>query len=251
MAKQVTDRQGAVNIVASAAETHADRLQGRFKEIFGDYLEGQEQLPDIGLVGKLVARRLRAVNGILAEKSLGYDRELADDARPREDRDSTAGTLASEVMDIRDTVEVAFGPAMVRELGLDGKTETESKAILAKAKRLVTELKDPKRVWPTPRRKGIVINPSAWVDDLEGPIAALEKALGDVARELREAQAAGDAKARAMTENDDEFSRSAGYFSAVFRLLRDDTLARKVRPSGRKPGRVAEPDEPTEGGEGG
>jgi hypothetical protein len=256
MAKQVTDRQGAVNTVASAAETHVDRLRTSFEELFQDDLAAKEKLPDIGLVALLVARRLRRVNAVLVEKSDAYDRELDDDAEPRERRDGAAATLTSEVVEIRDALLAAFGPTIVRELGLAGKTETEPKAILAKAKRLAETIKDPERTWPKPKRKGIKIDPTAWVEDLEGPIRVLEQAQKDVAREVREAQAASDGKARAMAANDDEFGRSASFFSALFRVLRDDALAAKVRPSARRPGRVLEEGEPEEreeppsGGEG-
>jgi hypothetical protein len=142
----------------------------------------------------LCARKLRAVNAELVEKNEAYERELADDAAPRERRDEAAATLSTEVMKIRDALTAAYGAAIVRELGLDGKTDTEPKAILAKAKRLARDLKDPERRWPKPRCKGIEVDPSAWIDDLEGPIAVLEKAQTDVAREVRIVAAFGDKK---------------------------------------------------------
>ncbi|MDI1433208.1 hypothetical protein [Polyangium sorediatum] len=250
MAKQVTDRQGAVVFVASAADTHAARLQQRFEALFAEHLRPGEVLPDVGLLGLLIARRLRATNATLVEKSDAYDKELSDDAAPRERRDEAAARLTSEIVEIRSTLEAAYGAGILRELGLDGKTEVEPKAILAKAKRLVDELGRPAGAWPKPRRKGVTIEPAAWVADLTKPIATLEQALSDVAREAREAQAASDAKATAMDRNDDVFARSAGCLSGLLRLAEEDTFARQVRPSGRKPGRVAEPEESTSGEEG-
>lgn len=168
---------------------------------------------------------------------------------PREARDEAAAALTTEVVGIRSTVESAFGAAMLTSLGIDGKTEVEPKAILAKAKRLVSELKDPGRKWPKPARKGVKVNPGEWVSDLETWISALEKALKDVARETREAQAASDAKERSMGANDDSFIRIARFVSGLFFLVGDDKLAKKVRPSARRPGMVLEG--PEAGGEGG
>ncbi|MRG91463.1 hypothetical protein [Polyangium spumosum] len=250
MAKQVTDRQGAVLFVASAADTHAARLQQNFEAAFAEHLKPGEVMPNVALVAALVGRRLRAVNAALVEKSDAYDKELSDDAGPRERRDEAAATLTSEVVEIRSTLEATFGPGILREVGLDGKTEVEPKAILAKAKRLVDALGKPASAWPKPRRKGVTIDPAAWVADLVAPIMTLEKALTDVAREAREAQAASDAKTTAMAHNDDVFSRSAGCLSGLLRLVEEDTLARQVRPSGRRPGRVAEPEEEANGEDG-
>jgi hypothetical protein len=249
MAKQVTDRQGATEMVASAAETHAERINKAFDEMFGDCLEAKEKMPDVGLLLKLVARKQRRLNKSLVEASDAYDKELSDDSGPREARDRAAAALTAEVVGIRSTVESAFGAAMLTSLGIDGKTEVEPKAILAKAKRLVSELKDPGRKWPKPARKGVKVNPGEWVGDLEEWINALEKALKDVARETREAQAASDAKERAMGANDDSFMRIARFVSGLFFLVRDDKLAKKVRPSARRPGMVLESS--GEGSEGG
>jgi hypothetical protein len=243
MAKQVTDRQGAVNTVASAAETHADRLREKFQELFGDVLEKKEKMPDIGLIALLCARKLRRTNEALVAASDAHDRELADDAGPREARDAAAAALTKEVVEIRGALEAAYGAGILGQLGLDGKTEVEPKAILAKAKRLVASIKDPGQTWPKPRRKGIKVDPNAWLEDLEKPINILEKAQADVAREAREAHATGDAKTRAMEENDAMFGRGASYLAALFRLVGDDTLAAKVRPSARRPGRVLDEEE--------
>lgn len=240
MAKQVTDRQGATHVVASAAETHAERLQEKFAAIFTPHLKGKEKLPDVGLVARLIARRLRATTDVLVDKSDAYDKELADDAGPREERDEKAATLTREVVEIRSLLEAAYGPGILRELGIDGKTDVEPKAILGKAKRLVDELTNPSRTWPKPRRKGVKIDPAAWVEDLQAPIQSLERAIEAVAREAREAQAANSAKINAMNQNDDVFSRSASCLSELLRLVEEDKLSGQVKPSGRRPGRVVE-----------
>lgn len=252
MAKEVTNRQGAMEIVASAAETHALRLQEKFAALLGDCLEGKEKMPDVALLAMLMARKQRRANVALVHATEEHERELSDDAAPREARDASATTLTAEVVEIRSTLASTYGATILAELGIDGKTDVEPKAILAKSQRLLKELRDTNRKWPKPKRKGVKIDPTAWAEDLEQPIKTLEKALKDVARESREAQATGDAKDRAMATNDDVFMRVATLVAALFRAVGDDKLARKVRPSAKRPGRVIEEDEttPEEGAEG-
>ena len=135
-------------------------------------------------------------------------------------------------------------------MGLDGRVDTDPKAVLERAKRLASALSDPARVWPKPKRKGIKVDHSAWLDDLNAPIAVLETALGDVAREVREAQVASEARNRALAANDDSFSRIAGATAALLRTVGDDALAARVRPSSRRPGQVASEEEVAPAGPG-
>lgn len=250
MAKQVIDRQGATETVASAAETHAGRIAGAFATTFADCLEGKEKMPDVELLVKLLARKQRQVNVALVTASDEYDKELADDAAPRQARDDAAAALTAEVVDIRSVVESAYGAGMLRSLGIDGKTEVEPKAILSKSKKLADSLKDPARKWPKPARKGVKVDPGEWAGDIETWNAKLEQSLKDVMRETREAQAALDVKDRALAANDTSFMRIARFLSAIFFLVGDDVLATKVRPSARRPGTVLEESEGEDGAEG-
>lgn len=239
MAKQVTDRESSAESVAAAADTHTDKIRKAFEDRFGKHLHAKEKMPDIGLVLLLVSRALRATSATLVEASRAHDAELADDAAPREARDGAAAELVSLTVGIRSTVDTVYGQAGLKALGLDGRTPTDSKAILEHGRNLVERLGDPKLVWPKALQSGVKLTPSVWVSELEGPVKRLAEARKDVAREEREAQATGVVKAKAMSANDGMFSEGAGFISATLALVGEHELAEKTRPSTRRAGTTA------------
>lgn len=243
MAKQVTDRESSAESVAAAADTHHDKIRQAFEDQFGKHLRGNEKMPDLGLVLLLISRGLRTTSEALVEASRAHDAELADDAAPREARDGALAELVALTVGIRSTVETMYGQAGLKALGLDGRTPTDSKAILEHARNLVDRLGDPKLVWPKALQSGVKIDPSVWVSELEGPLKRLAEARKDVAREEREAQATGVGKARAMSANDGMFSEGAGFISSALSLVGEHELARKTRPSLRRPGTTVEVEE--------
>jgi hypothetical protein len=131
------------------------------------------------------------------------------------------------------------GQAGLKALGLDGRTPTDSRAILEHARNLIQRLSDPELIWPKPLQPGVKLSPAVWIGELEGPVKRLAEARKDVAREERELQATGVAKAKAMSAQDAMFSAGAGFISATLALVGERDLAGKTRPSTRRAGTTA------------
>ena len=239
MAKQVTDRESSAESVAAATDTHIDKVRQAFEERFGKHLRGKEKMPDLGLALLLVGRALRATSEALVEASRTHDAELADDAAPRKARDSAAAELVSLTVGIRSTVDTVYGQAGLKALGIDGRTPTDSKAILEHSRNLIQRLEDPKLAWPKALQSGVKLDPKVWVGELSGPVKRLTEARKDVAREAREAQATGVVKAKAMSAHDAMFSVGASFISAALSLVGEHELAERTRPSSRRPGTTA------------
>ena len=193
----------------------------------------------MGLALTLVARALRATSAALVEASRLHDAELADDAAPRAARDSATAELISLTVGIRSTIDTVYGQAGLKAAGLDGRTPTDSKAVLEHARNLIQRLADPGLIWPKALQSGVKLSPAVWISDLEGPVKRLGEARKDVAREEREAQATGSAKAKAMSTQDTTFSTGAGFISATLALVGERELAEKTRPSIRRAGTTA------------
>ena len=82
---------------------------------------------------------------------------------------------------------------------------------------------------------------NTFAEDIRTHLLPLQKALADVAREKKEANASLHAKQATVTESDEAFTTVARLLSATFAMARRKDIARKVRPSGRRPGRTVEP----------
>lgn len=242
MAKAVTDREGSAEAVAAAAETHVARVNEAFTKRFGDFATKKEKaekgLPDMGFALVLVARALRASIGALVEASTAHDRELADDDAPREARDAAAAELVRLMVGIRAAVEVVFGKRGLKALGIDGRTPTDAKAILEHTRSFLRHLEDPAMEMPPLIQQGVHVEPQVWAGKLRAPLGKLEAARKVVAREEREAQATGDAKAKAILAFDDMFAAGAGFISASLGLVGEWELAAKTRPSLRRAGAI-------------
>jgi hypothetical protein len=234
MAKHVTERQDATELVVRASETHADRVGKVFEAEFSRYVFGKERMPDIGLSLKLVARALRDRRKTLAD---AHDREI-ESSRGAED-DPTA-RLSAELAWVRTAVEGTYGAAGLRALGLDSKPEIEPSAILAQARALTARMAAPETQWPIPIRKGLSVNSKGMIEDLSELIDDLDLSLQRVAAGTSSGPLVREAKARALSANDDLFSRGAEYISAAFRLVGDEELARRIRPSAHRPGRTVD-----------
>jgi hypothetical protein len=239
MAKEVTDRSAAAEAVAAAAEAHAERVGEALKKRLAPHVPDGEEVPDMGVMLRTLARALRAESESLEDRSLLHETELADDAAPREDRDSATAAVVAAMVSIRGTVETVYGRAGLKAVGLDGRTPTDSKAIGEHARTFVKLATSPDLKLPKPQ-DGVAVDWKVLLKKVNKPLAKLAAARKDVAREEREAQITGNAKTRAMGSFDELFPVVATFTSAALELIGEDDLAARIKPSPRRRGVTAE-----------
>lgn len=75
--------------------------------------------------------------------------------------------------------------------------------------------------------------------DASGDFEALDAAVADVTREAREAQVTQAAKVSAIAAHDTLFASVANVAEGLLTLVGENDLARRVRPSARRPGVTA------------
>src|SRR5262245_28458075 len=74
--KQVTDREKSARAVAAAAETHAAQIAQGFLRELTPYLKAGEPMPDVGLLARLMGRKILADNAALSAADTAHEREL-------------------------------------------------------------------------------------------------------------------------------------------------------------------------------
>lgn len=239
MAKEVTGREASAESVASAAETHATEVAKAFVAKFKQHVPKKTEVPDVGVLLRTLAKALRVQAADLIEKSAQHDAELADDAAPREARDTATTELVQAMVTIRSVCEATYGRAGLKALGIDGRTPTDSKAIKEHAQNFVSQLKDPKVKLPPPQ-DGVSIDRAVWIAKVEKWLPVLAQARTDVAREESEADATLNAKNKSMDAFDELFGVVAAFTSSMLDLIGEDDLAARVKPAARRRGVTVE-----------
>jgi len=250
--KQITDKAKSARAVASAADTHAAHAASALDPMLAPFLKRGEKMPDVALLCSLVARRITAKAHVMMEADQAHETELGDDKAPREQRDRAAEELGAIIADLRDALLVTYGPAPVHRFGLDGKLPTDPSVMAALGSSVLARIESGEVKLEAPRRKkGLAIDLGAFAHEIRTHLPTLQKALADVAREEKEANATLHAKQAAVAEHDDAFTTGADFLSATFAMAGLHDLARKVRPSRRHPGRIDEPGDEEQPGGGG
>lgn len=233
--KMVTDRLKAHDSVAEALRQLSAKVGKQAEALLAPHLKKGEQMPDLALFAALLERMLGDRAAKMDAADARHNDELADDGEPREERDTAAAELYSAVVDVKDGVGTVFGPKWVAKLKIPAEVPRDPATLArtsADVRKALAETKLPK-----PRLLGIKsFDVAPWIEQLDEPTKRLEKALKDVTREAREAQATLVEKTRAIAGYDAAFSTGVTCAAGLLRLVGEHEHAARLRPSERRPG---------------
>lgn len=234
--KLVAARGKSTRSVVIAAEIHAVDLAAALRRELTPHLAKGEVLPDIALVSRLLSRRLQAGLARLYAADRAHELELGDDPGPREARDEAADRVRSSLVNLRDAVSTAYGRSGLKKLALTEAIPIDPAAIAARAETTTALLRDESIKLPKSR---LTIDRKGFSDEISAGAKALVRALAGVASEERRAAATQSEKSEAMAAHDRRFSLSATLLAALASFGGLDDLAAGLRPSARRPGRLA------------
>jgi hypothetical protein len=231
VSKVVSDRVAITRTLTWAIEVHGAEVATAIEAAL--FPNGAPANCDVRVfLAALRAHAQRAADDV-ASKDQVHAMELADDAAPRQARETARAALRESIIGIRATLEGVYGPTILSAYGLTGETPTDADELLHMAS-TTEELLRNRPLTDKPLRIGIAVDPKAIADDLKGRIADLRAALGDVRREEREAQLTREARNAALTAWTTSYQGVADTVTGLFELAGKSALADRVRPTARR-----------------
>lgn len=244
--KQVVDRQKEAQAVIAAGTTHAATLVEGLTALLSPMLQRGEKLPDLELLLKLALRVLDESQSALVEADEAHQRELLDDAEPRDARDEAAAGLRDRLISLRDTLASLYGESILRKSGFTSPTPEEPVLLSRFAGQVSGALQE--LTLPRPRLPGlrIQVNAPELAAELDAQRGRLDQALADVTRETKEAQATLSARDEAAASFDSRYQGVANLVTGLLRLAGKPDLAARVRLTWRRSSADSDrPDPPT------
>ncbi len=233
--RMLMQRLASCQVVLWALEAHGPRLVEIFNGPLGRMLpEGLREY-----IEQHVAQ-LCKVLGAARDLLTASDRDIRDQktltSRYRRERDAAFKALSPYVVGLRDTFRGACGPGVFTEIGFAQRTPEQPAELHELAQHLAARLGEPDLELPSVRFQGVALDPAGVVEEMTPLVDDLGQALDAVTREERRTEAMTIARDEALDAYTRTFLWVAQSAEALFKLADLPAVAKRVRPSSRRPG---------------
>ena len=244
--KSVTDRMRSCRAVHWAIETYGTRLVDALGESFGSFLAEGQVMPfatQLELCAKMLTRDLDR----LVATDRAYRDQKAREAVSRGLRDEQFELVSGGVVGLRQAFTGVYSDAKLAEIGFARRTPTVPAELLEQASHLVERLSDPALDLTGSRFGDFQLDAPFLARELVGSVETFKQVSEELEREGRRTEASKLAKDDAVERYNKSFLWIARTVESLCRLAGLDEVARRVRPSQRRPGVTARRFEESEG----
>lgn len=245
--KTVTDRMQSCRTVVGALEAHGDQLVRLLGTSF-DPLLGEGEVMPFATQLALFRKRLIQDRDQLVESDRAYRDQRAQESLFRGQRDEEAKEVNADVVGLRRAFTGIYSEEKLAEFGFARRTPQNPGELQEQAIHLARRLQDPDLDLSGSRFGEFRLEASVLTGKLAQSVEALGDRIDDLTREERKSEALKLAKDDALKEYNRSFLWIARTVESLCRLAGLDEVARRVRPSSRRPGETeTEPEEPEDG----
>ena len=244
--KAVTDRKQSCRTVLWAIDTYGDRLVRELSGTFDPLLaEGQVMPFETQL--ELFKKKLTLDLDQVVATDRQYRDQKARDPISRGFRDRQIGAVNTSVIDLRQAFTGIYSEDKLAEFGFARRTPSQPEALQEQAIHLVERLSDSKLDLTGSSYRDVQLDAPNLVRELAGSVEALQAASDDLVREERKTEALKLAKDAALAEYNTSFLWIARTVESLCQLAGLEEVAKRVRPSSRRPGVTARKFDDSEG----
>ncbi|MCP3956256.1 MAG: hypothetical protein GY719_00200 [bacterium] len=244
--REVTDRMRSCRAVQWAIETYGTRLVDDLGESFGPFLAEGQVMP-FAVQLELFVKMLNRDFDRLVATDRAYRDQKARESVSRGRRETQADNVNKDVIDLRDALKGFYSDDKLAELGFARRTPTVPVELLEQTSHLVERLNDPELDPSGVSFGDVQLDVANLATELTGSVETFKQDSEALGREVRRTEASKLAKDDAVDRYNTSFLWIARTVESLCRLAGLDEVARRVRPSQRRPGVTARKFEEPEG----
>lgn len=239
--KQVQDLKTLVDRLVTAHDTYAATIGQGFEKVLGRATEGAENVPDMAVMTRLLARRMARLGEHMVEADLANQREQSDDHAPQHERDKQDEHLRKELNEVKEMATGLYGSGVLETFKLGAPLPTDSKGLVAYAQEASAAIRGTAvESLPKPRIKGASADLDEWAAPLERVARELDGALNAVANEARQAEAALRAKNQAVENIRKAFEPATHFLQHMLQFVGESARAERIKPFLKEGGALEE-----------
>lgn len=239
--KNVNGRRKSTRMVNAAIREHSDRILAAASSTFERAFAAA-----VVMFLEAVARYLDHVTEELRTADEALYRERDEDSDARSNRDDAVAHLRSQLITLSEDVRYMYGPSAPKELSLS-RTPEEPEALERYARVVLSKLPG----WTpagAPRIEGYTWDGKSRAEAMSAAIDRLDSAMKFLAAEAKQTDEGLTVRDARLDRHTSVFNLAASVTSQVLTMFGEAELARRIRPSSRRPGytqAVLEEEDPT------